>query len=103
MSFSDEHEEPKLLPLQVDIPKEHLPEVLDVYDKQALALFREPLPRGSFYTKKTIDENAMAKYRSWAKFVARWPIKYVRKYPVPVPTKDDEGMFIPGAAPPVLS
>ena len=42
MSSSDEG--PIALPLEVDIPNEHLPEVLDVYDKQASALFRFTTP-----------------------------------------------------------
>jgi hypothetical protein len=36
--MSSPDEEPKPLPLEVDIPKEHLPEVLHVYDKESALL-----------------------------------------------------------------
>jgi hypothetical protein len=84
--MSSSNEEPMPLPLEVDIPKENLPQFLHVYDKQASA-FRNPIPY-HFHQK-----DKCTKYRSWAKFVTRFPIKFVRKYPVPA-TKD-EGMSIP--------
>ncbi len=72
------------LPLEVAIPKERLPDVLDVYDKDAILI----VPAG--------DPTRMAEYRSWEKFLARGPVKFVRKYPVRIPTTlEGEGMFIP--------
>jgi hypothetical protein len=103
--MSSPDEEPKLLPLEVDIPKEHLPEVLHVYDKES-ALLKDPAPPG--YRIFQEDDVCMIppinmvrrrQYRHWLKFLDRCPVKYVRKYPAPVPTKD-EGTSIP--APPSI-
>jgi hypothetical protein len=88
------------LHLQVD-PKDRLPNALDVYDKDV----RTFLEYGIFDNlKDDSDAKRMNVHRiqvgigsswcSWMKFVARYPIKFVRKYPICVPTKD-EGMFIP--------
>jgi hypothetical protein len=99
--MSSPDEEPMPLPLETDIPKELLPEVLHVYDKNASALLKNPAPpvyrvfqEDDVCMTPFIDIVRRAQYRNWVKFVARCPIKFVRKYPVPVLTKD-EGMFIP--------
>jgi hypothetical protein len=107
MSSSNEELAPlPTLPLEVEIPKEHLPDILDVYDKHAFVLLRITIPRvySVFHNDAILmipagDPARTAEYRSWAKFLARCPVKFVRKYPVRVPIKD-EGMSIP--APPSI-
>ena len=88
-------EESVSLPLEANIPKECLPDVLDVYDKHASALLRITIPfyyhvhdKNSILIIPAGDPPRVALYRSWEKFVARCPVKFVRKYPGHVPTTD---------------
>ncbi|KAF8268121.1 hypothetical protein EI94DRAFT_1800879 [Lactarius quietus] len=70
--MSSSGEESVLLPLEVNILKEQLPDVLDynVHDKNSILI----IPVG--------DPSRLALYRSWEKFLARCPVKFVRKYPM---------------------
>lgn len=102
-------EESVPLPFEVNIPKERLPDVLDVYDKHASALLRITIPLVYNVNNKNAmliipagDPARLAEYRSWEKFLARRPIKFVRKYPVHGSTRlNGEGIFI--SAPPSSS
>jgi hypothetical protein len=110
MSSTDEEPKPlPALPFDVDIPKEHLPEVLHVYDKDSSALCKNLVLSARVYhtfqedgvrmiSVEDIVTRRMGERRNWEKFLARCPVKFIRKYPVPVPTKD-EGMFIPHLPP----
>ena len=68
--ISSEDEETAPLPLEVDIPKERLPDILLVN-----------LPGVSFW-----HDAPAAAVHSMRKFMACNPVKYVRKYPVRIPT-----------------
>ncbi|KAI9431933.1 hypothetical protein H4582DRAFT_2001421 [Lactarius indigo] len=78
--ISSPGEESKLLPLDIVIPKERLPDVLDVYDNGTS-------PR---IISRIISRNptrlSQSMYRSLEKFLACGPVKYVRKYPKPIST-----------------
>jgi hypothetical protein len=90
------------LPLEANIPKECLPEVLDVYDKNGSTLLRITIPyyynvhdRNSILIIPAGDPPRMAQYYNYQKFLARYPVKFVRKYPGHIPTTPKgEGMFI---------
>jgi hypothetical protein len=79
ISSSDEETAP--LPLEVDIPKERLPDVLVVSDTGKLpgVIFKDPFPAAG---------------RSLEKFLACNPIKYVRKYPVCIPPRFLKAKYI---------
>ena len=92
-SIAPSGEESVSLPLEANIPKECLPDVLDVFDKHASVLLRITIPfyyhvhdKNSILIIPAGDPPRMALYRSWEKFVARCPVKFVRKYPGQVPT-----------------
>jgi hypothetical protein len=67
-------EEPVPLPLEVFIPEDHLPDVLEVYDTDT---FRS----ASWYNIPSYKRMSDAVWKSWAKFLARCPIKFVRESP----------------------
>ncbi len=102
ISSSDEEFVP--LPLEVIIPKERLPDVLDVYNKDSSAFLSviTPYAYSDFNKNKDAllrilsgDPARLAEYHSLEKFLARSPVKFVRKYPVCIPTTlEGEGMFI---------
>ncbi len=79
-------EEPMPLPLQVDIPKAHLPDVLEVFigDRD---VFCGALP----YMRAT-----EAWWLNWQKLLALGPLKFVRKNPrgLITITSECEGMFV---------
>lgn len=105
------------LPLEVDIPNEHLPEVLEVYDKDASALYINPVSR----VYRHFQENGVCivpsidmvreelgregLYCCWAEFLAHCPVKFVRKYPAPacVLAKDEGMLTLRTSRRPVLS
>jgi hypothetical protein len=75
-------------PLAAVIPKERLPDVLDVYDNDIFRRIGAKYARG-------------APVNGLEKFLASGPIRYVRKFPVRIPTTlrlQGEGIFFP--APP---
>jgi hypothetical protein len=90
------------LPLEGNVPKECLPDVLDVYDKNGSTLLRITIPyyynvhdKNSILIIPAGDPPRMAQYYNYQKFLARYPVKFVRKYPCQVPTTPKgEGMFI---------
>ncbi|KAH9029965.1 hypothetical protein EDB85DRAFT_1964782 [Lactarius pseudohatsudake] len=94
--ISSYDEESAPLPLEVAIPKEHLPDVLDVYDKDAWVLLRPTIFSVDSAFDKDValrvsasDPARMAEYRNWEKFLACNPIRFVRKYPVRIPATHD--------------
>ncbi|KAH8985778.1 hypothetical protein EDB86DRAFT_2323457 [Lactarius hatsudake] len=95
--ISSYDEESTPLPLEVAVPKEHLPDVLDVYDKDAWVLLRPTI----FSVYSAFDKDAalrisasdparMAEYRNWEKFLACNPVRFVRKYPVCITHEGEE-------------
>ncbi|KAH9029968.1 hypothetical protein EDB85DRAFT_1964808 [Lactarius pseudohatsudake] len=91
--ISSSDKEPMVSPLDVVIPEEHLPDVLEVYDKDASTLLEViSLCNHGFYDKEMLlsttssNPGEWAEYRSLEKFLAHSPIKYVRKYPKRIPT-----------------
>ena len=100
MTSSSEEHVP--LPSEVNISRERLPDVLDVYDKDASALLRITIPRvyNVYHRNAKLiipvgDPSREAEYRSWEKFLARNPVKFVRKYPVhDSTTLKDEDLLI---------
>ena len=83
--MSLEDEETALPPLEADIPKDHLPDILHVCDKRALALLR--ITHSRYGNKETPfmisahDPERMAAFRNWEKFLARCHVQFVRKLP----------------------
>ena len=100
MTSSSEEHVP--LPSEVNISRERLPDVLDVYDKDASALLRITISRvyNVYHRNAKLiipvgDPSREAEYRSWEKFLARNPVKFVRKYPVhDSTTLKDEDLLI---------
>ncbi|KAH8983756.1 hypothetical protein EDB92DRAFT_1557968 [Lactarius akahatsu] len=96
--ISSYDEESAHLPLEVAIPKEHLPDVLDVYDKDAWVLLRPRIFSVYSAFDKDValrvsasDPARMAEYCNWEKFLAHNPVRFVRKYPVRIPTTHEGG------------
>ncbi|KAH9053335.1 hypothetical protein EDB87DRAFT_1581053 [Lactarius vividus] len=92
---SDEDSVPS--PLEVTIPEESLPDVLDVYDKDAWVLLRptifdvySALDKDAAHRISAGDSARMAEYHNWDRFVAHNPVRFVRKYPVRILTHESE-------------
>lgn len=75
---SSNEESVLLVPPEAVVPKECLPDVLDVYDEDTL--------RSVIHDKWV----SSAEWRSWEKFLARTPVKYVRECPASIRTKGEE-------------
>ncbi|KAH9053336.1 hypothetical protein EDB87DRAFT_1581054 [Lactarius vividus] len=95
MGFRPRTKSTVLLPLDVVIPEERLPNILEVYDKGASALLGVIFPYAhGLYDKGTLLSIAPsnpaslspAEYRSLERFLACSPVKYERKYPKRTPT-----------------
>ena len=80
------------LPLEVFIPDDHLPDILEVYDTDTIRRVTLPELRlhGFYHTSD-------AMWNSWEKFIARCYIKFVLEVRIPSMLKDKR-IFIP--APP---
>ena len=63
------------LPLEVVVPKDHLPDILEVYDTST---FRSATSYNVPSSTKLMSD---AVWNSWEKFLARCPIKFVRVHP----------------------
>jgi hypothetical protein len=73
-SLESSDKETMPLPLEVFIPEDHLPDVLDVYDTDTFL-------SATWYHVPYYKQISDAVWKSWAKFLARCPIKFVRESP----------------------
>ncbi|KAH8983761.1 hypothetical protein EDB92DRAFT_1951426 [Lactarius akahatsu] len=80
-------------PLDIVISEEHLPDVLEVYDKGVSMLLEViALCNHGFYNKEMLlsttssNPEKLAEYHSLETFLAHSPIKYVQKYLKRIPT-----------------
>jgi hypothetical protein len=88
-----EDEETVPLPLEIDIPEDHLPDILEVYDTDVIR-------SATSYKVPSYKLKSRAVWNSWEKFLDRYPIKFVRESPrvrIPSMLKD---IFIFILAPP---
>ncbi len=74
------------IPLEVDIPKAHLPDILEVFVGLG--------DRDTFCGALPYEQANEAERHNWQKILACGPLKFVRKDPR-MTTPDLEGMFAP--------